>query len=211
MSTEPSSPPDTIAPQLPESANVLLLTSTLSSADDEACIDLLTVTNPDRENVLSITFTQSADDRLDLWRSYVADLPAQAGIVTVDVMTRSASSNDAATSQTIPQPIAIETVSDPGDLTGLGIAISEILSNWGGSPNQTVVCFHSLTPLLQYADLQRVFRFLHVLTGRLNSVDAVAHFHLDPHAHDEQTLNTLSQLFDAIVEHDNGDYTVRTG
>jgi len=106
---------------------------------------------------------------------------------------------------------AVETISDPGDLIGLGIAISKYLSNWEGSPNQTVVCFHSLTPLLQYGNLQRVFRFLHVLTGPLKSIDAVAHFHLDPHAHDEQTINTLSQLFDVIVEHDNGDYTVRTG
>lgn len=211
MSTGSPSPPDTIAPQLPERANVLLLTSALSSADDEACIDLLTVTNPDRENVLSITFTQSADDRLDLWRSHVADLPAQAGIVSVDVLTRSASSSAPSPSQTAPQPITVETVSDPGDLTGLGIAISKFVSNWDGSPNRTVVCFHSLTPLLQYADLQRVFRFLHVLTGRLKSVDAVAHFHLDPHAHDEQTLDTLTQLFDAIVEHEDGDYTVRTG
>lgn len=210
MSTEPSSQPDTIAPQLPESANILLLTSTLGSADGKACIDLLTVTEPDRENVLSITFTQSADDRLSLWQSYVPDLPAHAGIITVDVLTRSASTNDAPPAQNIPTPIAVESVSDPGDLTGLGIAISEFLSNWEGAPNQTVVCFHSLTPLLQYADLQRVFRFLHVLTGRLESAGAVAHFHLDPHAHDEQTLGTLSQLFDVVVEHDAGDYTVRT-
>jgi hypothetical protein len=210
MSTEPSSPPNTIAPQLPERANVLLLTSTLSSADNEACIDLLTVTEPERENVLSITFTQSADDRLSLWQSYVDDLPAQAGIVTVDVMTRSAASDTVSPSQPIPTPIAVESVSDPSDLTGFAIEISKFLSTWEGVPNQTVVCFHSLTQLLQYADLQRVFRFLHVLTGRLESAGAVAHFHLDPQTHDEQTLGALSQLFDVIVEHEDGEYTIRT-
>lgn len=210
MSTEPTSPPDTIAPQLPASANVLLLTSTLNSADGEACIDLLTTTEPDRENVLSVTFTQSAEDRLSLWRSHVPNLPDQAGIVNVDMMTRSAAT-DTSPSETIPRPIIVETVSDPSDLTGLGIAISKFLSSWEDSPNQTVVCFHSLTPLLHSTDLQRVFRFLHVLTRRLTSTDAVAHFHLDPHAHDAQTINTLSELFDVIVEHDNDDYTVRAG
>lgn len=126
-------------------------------------------------------------------------------------MTRLASSGDASPSRTIPHPIAVETVFDPNDLTSLGIAISEILSSWDGSPNQMVICFHSPIPQLLYADLQRVFRFVHVLTVRLQSVDVGTHIQLDPAAHDEQTLNTLIQLFDAIVEHDetDGPVTVR--
>lgn len=210
MSAGTPRPSDEIAPQLPGSANVLLLTPALSAADDEACIDLLTVTDPPEEDVLSITVTQSVDDRLELWQSYVGDLPSQAGIISVDEVTRSATvSTDTAGEQPLPTPISIETVTDPGDLTGLGIAISKYLSNWAGSPNRTVVCFHSLTTLLQYADLERVFRFLHLLTGRLKSADAVAHFHLDPGAHDAQTVNTLSQLFDVVVEHDDSDYTIK--
>ena len=61
-----------------------------------------------------------------------------------------------------------------------------------------------------YSDLQTVFRFLHVFTGRLQSVDALGLFAIDSTAHDDQTMNTLKQLFDGIVTtHEEGEPTVR--
>lgn len=185
-----------------DASNVLLLAPALSESEDEACIDLLTIRDISHENVLSVTFTQTAQDRLELWETHVGeDLPAQAGIISVGEHTRSTSTSRTSPSQT-PGAITIDAVSDPADLTGLGISLTNYLSEWSENGNQTVVCFHSLTPLLQYADLQRVFRFLHVLTGRIDSSDAVAHYHMDPNAHDEQTRNTLEQLFDATIELD---------
>jgi len=185
-----------------DASNVLLLAPALSDSEDEACIDLLTIADISHENVLSVTFTQTAQDRLELWHTHVGDdLPAQAGIITVGEQTRSTSASRSSPSRT-PGPITIDVVSEPADLTGLGISLTNYLSEWAENNNQTVVCFHSLTPLLQYADLQRVFRFLHVLTGRIASSDAVAHYHMDPSAHDEQTRQTLVQLFDATIELD---------
>jgi hypothetical protein len=190
-------------------SNILLLTPSLDSHDDEACLDLLTVNDPTEENVLSVTFTQSATDRIDLWDAHVDERPARTGIISVGEITRSASADTTSTQRPV-DPLTIETVSDPDDLTGLGIAVSTFLSEWGDDDNQTVACFHSLTPLLQYADLQRAFRFLHVLTGRLETSDAVAHYHMDPSAHDQQTINTLSPLFDAIVDLDeDGEWDVQ--
>ena len=61
-------------------------------------------------------------------------------------------------------------------------------------------CFNSITSLLQYADVQRAFRFLHVVTGRVKTVGGTGHYHLDPEAHDRQTLATLKGLFDAVIE-----------
>jgi hypothetical protein len=122
-------------------------------------------------------------------------------------------STTADTSTTIQQSVGslvIKTMSDPSDLTDLGITISSFLSEWDSNDNQTVACFHSLTSLLQYADPQRVFRFLHVLTEKFDSSEVVAHYHMDPSAHDQQTINTLTPLFDASVEHDeNEEWTVR--
>ena len=185
-----------------DASNVLLLAPSLSAAENEVCIDLLTLSDIDHENVLSVTFTQTAQDRLELWETHVGDdLPAQAGIITVGEQTRSTSSQRPPPTHT-PGRIAIDAVSDPDDLTGLGISLTNYLSDWEENANQTVLCFHSLTPLLQYADLERVFRFLHVLTGRIASMEAVAHFHMDPTAHDDQTRQTLSQLFGATIELD---------
>jgi hypothetical protein len=47
-----------------------------------------------------------------------------------------------------------------------------------------------------------VFRFLHVFTGRIQSVDGLGLFCIDSTAHDERTMNTLKQLFDGIVTTD---------
>lgn len=209
MSTPPS--PNAIAPRIPETATVLLCASHMDAAEGEACIDLLTVTDPDHENVLSISFTRTADDRLEFWHSLVSGLPARVGIITVGAGTRSDASGEADEAGSRPSRIVHESVTDPGDLTGLGIAIGAFLDRWAEPPEQTVVCLHSLTPLLQFADRRRVLRFLRVLTGRLRAQGAVAHFHVDPKAHDDRALAQLGQLVDCIVELDDGDYLIRSG
>jgi hypothetical protein len=108
-------------------------------------------------------------------------------------------------------PDSLETVSNPGDLTGIGITVSEVLQQWSASDEPIVSCFRSLTSLLQYADLQTAYKFLHVLTGRFETAGVRSHFHLDPGAHDDQTVNTLTSLFDAVVRvGDDGEWSVRT-
>jgi len=58
---------------------------------------------------------------------------------------------------------------------------------------------HSLSTLLMYSDLQTVFRFLHVFTGRIQSVNGLGLFSIDSTSHDEQAMNTLKQLFDGVI------------
>jgi hypothetical protein len=206
MSTQATS----LVSEVATASNVLLLAPSLDAQDDDACLDLLTVADPAQENVLSVTFTQSATDRVQLWDSHVDERPAHTGIISIGEMTRSTSANSTTTLQPGAGPLVIETVSDPSDFTNLGMTISSFLSEWDKGNNQTVGCFHSITALLQYASLQRVFRFLHVLTGRIETSDAVAHYHMDPSAHDQQTISTLTPLFDAIIElNDDGEWSVR--
>jgi hypothetical protein len=206
MSTQATS----LVSEVATASNVLLLAPSLDAQDDDACLDLLTVADPAQENVLSVTFTQSATDRVQLWDSHVDERPAHTGIISIGEMTRSTSANATTTLQPGAGPLVIETVSDPSDFTNLGMTISSFLSEWDKGNNQTVGCFHSITALLQYASLQRVFRFLHVLTGRIETSDAVAHYHMDPSAHDQQTISTLTPLFDAIIElNDDGEWSVR--
>lgn len=201
---------DLIHDRLNEPSNVLLLAPSQSSHDDSTCMELLSVTDPPKENVLLITFTQTANDRLKIWKQHIGTLPAKGAIISVGEMTRSTASHSSGTVQ-LSDALVIDTVKNPGDLTGLGISISQHLETFSQDENQIVACFHSLTPLLQYADTQRVFRFLHVLTGRLKSVNAVAHFHMDPGAHDQQTISTLMQLFDAVIEQEeDGEWNVKT-
>jgi hypothetical protein len=51
-----------------------------------------------------------------------------------------------------------------------------------------------------YSNIQTVFRFMHVFTGRIKEAEALGMFVMDSVMHDEQTITTLKQLFDGIVE-----------
>jgi len=203
-----ASSPESLAERISGACAILVLAPSPGSHDDEACADLLTLTEPADETVLSVTVTQTAEERVREWHSHIDEWPAQMGIISTGEFTRSATATTSSAHH-LTEPLEIEAISDPADLTGLGITINTFLSEWADREQQIVVCVHSLTPLLQYVDLQRLFRFLHVLIRRFQTQDAVAHFHLDPNAHDAQTVNILTQLVGAVVELDaDGDWRV---
>lgn len=181
----------------PPASNILLVTPTAADTVAATCVDLLAGGSPADVNVLFVTVTTSPSDRLQLWRAHAAGPPAQVGIVSVTDQYRSAASAGAET-RLGDGGATVRTVSDPGDLTGIGIAINEYLAAWADGGNRTVICFESLTALLQYADEGRVFRFLNELTSQLTRAGAVAHFHITPGSHDQQTIDTLSSLFDDV-------------
>lgn len=95
----------------------------------------------------------------------------------------------------------IRYASSPVDMTGIGIAFSELLESFYNdhSRQRNRVLLSSLSTLLMYADPQTVFRFLHVFTGRVQSANALGLYCLDSTAHDAQTINTLKQLFDGQI------------
>lgn len=95
----------------------------------------------------------------------------------------------------------VRLVSSPGELTGMGIQFSEIAHEAADADVDRVrVGFDSLSPLLMYSDLQRVFRFLHVFTSQIQSRDWFGAFVIDPDTHEPREVNTLRQLFDGILE-----------
>ena len=192
--------------------NVLLLAPSMDACADDGCVDLLTVGPPGGEDVLFVSLVESPDERLAEWRSRAGnESPAKVGFVTVGDTTRSAASTATTGAPTPggPDEITVRTVSNTGNLTDIGIEVSRFLAEWDGDGNRTVVCFDSLTTLLQYVDLQRVFRFLHVVTGRVRATEGLAHYHLDPTAHDERTINTLKTLFDGLAEWDGASWRIR--
>lgn len=97
---------------------------------------------------------------------------------------------------------AIQYASSPVDMTGIGIQLSEFLQEFYKNQNvqRNRILLHSLSTLLMYSDLQTVFRFLHVFTGRVQSANALGVFVIDATAHDDQTMSTLKQLFDGQIE-----------
>lgn len=181
-------------------SSVLFLTPSLGGADD-ACVSLLDPAAPSSTNVLWVTFTGLPTGRLEEWTDRAGGRPATAHVIAAGE-TAGSSDGDG------PAPDSIERVGTPSDLTGISIRVSEVLSEWHDGDAESVVCFDSVTALLQYVDVETAYEFLHVLTGRLHAFGAVGHFHLDPGAHPDMTVARIQTLFDAMVEHDDGEFAV---
>jgi hypothetical protein len=92
-------------------------------------------------------------------------------------------------------------VSSPGDLTGIGVAVSKAVSDVPDARlHRSRFLVDNLSTLLLYADVETVYRFVHTLLGRVKRVDGhvVGVLHTD--ALDEQTRGTLVGLFDVVVD-----------
>ncbi|WP_136717462.1 DUF7504 family protein [Halorientalis salina] len=186
--------------QLGDATNVLLGAPSMSGGTDEVCVDLLSQGSPDEVSVLWVSFTKPASQCLEQWRAHHDADPASFGAIVVGDTVGSGEAGDI-------DSRAIKHVSNPSDLTGIGIKVGEFVS---GRSEQIAVCVDSLTSLLQYVDLETAYEFLHALTGQLYSAGAVSHFHIDPTAHDQATIDTVLSLFDASVDLRDGEPSVRS-
>jgi len=222
--------------------NVLVLAPPMSEREDDVCTELMGSVPPSEARVLAVTMTRSPDDLIETWLRHMgAELPAETVILSAETGRGPSGTEpgNPAAGHGATEPVRIATVSDPGDLTGLGVAITRHLDRWederesvdggdgsgggggggggegggdgnGGATETSLLCFRSISTLLQYADLEDVFKFLHTLTYRVEIGDARGHYHMDPASHDEQTVQTLLQLFDAAVRVEDGTVDVRT-
>jgi hypothetical protein len=95
----------------------------------------------------------------------------------------------------------VKYVPSPGDLTGIGMGVVKCTRDMGESVDDGLrLAVLSLSTLLRYSDPDRVFNFLHTVTGRVSAADYLGVATLDPDAHDPQDVNTLSSQFDVVVE-----------
>ncbi|QLK25555.1 recombinase RecA [Natrinema zhouii] len=158
----------------------------------------IVVTTKDSADKVLESFTDRVDEGVEPDIGVVDCVTKQRGIGTIDDDPR------------------IKYASSPVDMTGIGIKLSEFLQEFYEARGLTEnrVLLHSVSTLLMYSDLQTVFRFLHVFTGRIQSADALGVYVIDSTAHDDQTMNTLKQLFDAVIEleetSDGEEPTIRT-
>ncbi|MFA9518578.1 RAD55 family ATPase [Halopenitus sp. H-Gu1] len=171
----------------------LLLSGPALTGKRTLALDILAEGTRNGDSSIIVTTKDSADRILSDYgkRLDYEDEP----VAVVDCVSRQQGVDD------IRDDDRIKYASSPVDMTGIGIKLSEFLeafySDRGIERNRIMV--HSLSTLLMYAELQTVFRFLHVFTGRVQSVDGLGLFCIDSTAHDDQTMNTLKQLFDGIV------------
>ncbi len=96
----------------------------------------------------------------------------------------------------------VKYTSSPVDMTGIGIDLSVLLEEFrderGLERNRVVL--DNISTMLLYSNLQTIFRFLHVFTGRIQNTDGLGLYLMDPSAHDAQAMNTIKGLFDGLIE-----------
>lgn len=149
---------------------------------------------------LRVTTGEFADleNQVENGPSPTADYPQTRHVVsTFD--TRSATTASAIASQR-----RMVTHVEDASLAKLGITISREIEKFEEAigdlePAELRVCFDSLRPLIEEFGEERVFKFLHILTGRIRSTSGMGHFHLQVES-DDLVVDKFAELFDAVIE-----------
>jgi KaiC/GvpD/RAD55 family RecA-like ATPase len=107
--------------------------------------------------------------------------------------------------------VTVHAVGSTGDLTGLSLAFAKQLQLLEDRQvaDRVRVGLDTVSTLLMYAEVQTVFRFLHVFTSRLGSADLLGLFTLTPDMHDEKQVNTVRTLFDTEARVTDGEISLR--
>ncbi|QSG03062.1 RAD55 family ATPase [Natranaeroarchaeum sulfidigenes] len=178
-----------------ESGTNLLITGPPLSGKRRLALDILADGTRKEEGAIVVTTKDSGDKILSEYRKRIDDVENRP-LGVVDCVTKQRGVGSA---EDGPQ---LKYASSPVDMTGIGIKLSEFLQDFyeRRGLQQNRVLMHSVSTLLMYSDLQTVFRFLHVFTGRVQSANGLGLYVIDSTAHDDQTMNTLTQLFDGVVE-----------
>ena len=163
-------------------------------------LDILAEGTTGGDGAIIVTTKDSAEKVLEDYATRVPDLESYP-VGVVDCVTQQRGGSD------VEDDERIKYASSPVDMTGIGIKLSEFLEVFYEQRGirQNRILLHSISTLLMYSNLQTVFRFLHVFTGRVQSADALGLYVIDSTAHDDQTMNTLRQLFDGVISVDRGD------
>jgi len=169
----------------------LLVTGNAMSGKHELVLALLADGSGDGHGSVFVTTRKdAATSERDFERLTGGSIPEFA---VVDCVTRSAGFR---TPRESPQR---NYVSDPGDLTGIGIGVTSFLPRFYREGTPARLGVHSVSTMLMYADLTRVFRLLHVLTGRVDASGSLGAFALDEGV-DGRERSILRQPFDGLVE-----------
>ncbi|HKL29862.1 MAG TPA: hypothetical protein VJ898_11440 [Natrialbaceae archaeon] len=165
-------------------------------ADGHYCEQALTVGPAEQRAELLVRFTDEDSLRIGMGDGHNNRQPAKRGVIVV---------GDGMEARTLAReepdfddPVVTDAILDPANLQALGTAISRFCQVWAEEGYHITVCFDSLSDVIAIVDPETAFQFVHVLGKRLEAVDATAHFHVDPDAHDESVLGPFEDALDEV-------------
>ncbi len=102
-----------------------------------------------------------------------------------------------------PDSTHIKHVNGPADLTGMGVWAGRLMDEFKDRPVR--LCIDSLSTLLMYSSLPVLFRFVHLLNGKILTAGGLSVGVADEGMHDEKTMASLRQLYRATLELEVGE------
>jgi len=147
------------------------------------------------ENAVVIVTTHDSGTQILDWLKKNKPTFPLSGFGIIDCITKTIG-GDSVETENIKKAVS------PLDLTGIGVRIGIFFEDFLKKKDFKKIQLHinSLSTLLMYSNINTVFRFIHVFTGRIKAADALGIFVLESGMHDEQAIATLKQLFDGVIE-----------
>ncbi|SFM44421.1 RAD55 family ATPase [Methanolobus profundi] len=176
-----------------EGTNLMMIGPPMSRKDDLLDAIIFNSQTPDGSAI--IVSTREPGERVLGWFEDNGMSLADADIGVVDCVTKTLGMAAADTDK-------IKRASSPVDLTGIGVKISQFFEEMlvRKQKEHIHLCINSLSTILMYSNIQTVFRFLHVFTGRVKAANGFGLYVVEDEMHDAQTIATLKQLFDGMIE-----------
>lgn len=155
---------------------------------------MLDIVQGSRDSTACLVTTKKSAARIRQWFEVAVPDAEDWDLTILDCV--GATSSFAASAET-----DVVTISSPRDMTGIGIKLTGFLQrqHTAGTADARIG-FHSLSTLLMYTDLGTVYRFGHVINSRINTAGAIGAFTLDTTSRNAEAVETLSGVFDALVE-----------
>lgn len=182
-------------------ANTLLIADAGEPCDQRACSALLDAIDGAAPSLIGVSLTETADQWLADIRDRLGTRPDDLYLLSGGEFARSAARAEPVNVGFDPADVVVRPLEDPRNLTQLGVALTDLFEEVTSLDESTeaTMCFRSLSALTCHADPKPVFKFLNILTSHVASYGITAHYHLDPTAHDDQTVAQLKTVFDAVV------------
>ncbi len=184
---------DELLGSIREGTNLMMIGPPMSRKDELLDAIVFNSRNPDASAI--IVSTREPGERVISWFEDNGMDISTADIGIVDCVTKTLGLGASDTPH-------IKRASSPVDLTGIGVKISQFFEEMLVKKQKKKVhlCINSLSTILMYSNIQTVFRFLHVFTGRVKAANGFGLYVVEDEMHDAQTIATLKQLFDGMIE-----------
>lgn len=182
----------------------LLLSPSFDGVEWDCCASLL---HPDHDrdtSVIVVAYNETPEDLAERWRASGGPVPKHFGAIFANSgMTDSRGLTRRLREAFEDEDVMVgAAVVSPGDLTRINIEVTEMLGMWGHEGEHVTLCITSLTTLLQYTEISRVFRFLHATISTFKAAPATVstHYHVDPGAVDDQDVARVRSLMNDEID-----------